>query len=146
VGSRIRILTVANLLVKEIEKDLLREVNYAASGEGLTQREWVIKVLMEAVNGDDEGGGESGGSRVGDSKSTNRSTRRAEATVGEQDGDKDSAIGGRNVVSQSRVAKRSKTTGEPYSGEQSVKRLTAEQFFALSKSAQMKARREGRFK
>ena len=40
---------MANLLVKEISSELLREVNYAASGVGLTQREWVLKVLMEAV-------------------------------------------------------------------------------------------------
>ncbi len=43
-----------NLLVKEIGADLLREVNYAASGEGMTQRQWVLKVLLEAVHGNEQ--------------------------------------------------------------------------------------------
>lgn len=47
--SGVRKITVANLLVKEISKELLAEVNYAASMAGKTQREWVIKVLTEAT-------------------------------------------------------------------------------------------------
>lgn len=39
-----------SLLVKEISADLLREVNYAASKAGQTQREWVIEQLGHAVS------------------------------------------------------------------------------------------------
>jgi predicted HicB family RNase H-like nuclease len=41
---------MANLLVKEIEKELLAKVNYAAAMANLTQREWVIQKLEEAVS------------------------------------------------------------------------------------------------
>lgn len=51
---------MANLLVKEISSELLREVNYAAAGKGLNQREWVIQVLEEATNGSREVEGDSG--------------------------------------------------------------------------------------
>lgn len=46
-----------NILVKEISAELLREVNYAASGEGLTQREWILKILAKEVSngGSDDG-------------------------------------------------------------------------------------------
>lgn len=38
-----------SLLVKDIPADLLREVNYAASKVGLTQREWVLGTLALAI-------------------------------------------------------------------------------------------------
>ena len=38
-----------NLLVKDMEPDLLREINYASAGAGKTQREWVIEVLARKV-------------------------------------------------------------------------------------------------
>jgi hypothetical protein len=42
---------MSSLLVKNIDVSLLREINYAASKAELTQRDWVIKILTEATNG-----------------------------------------------------------------------------------------------
>jgi len=74
---------MANLLVKEISAELLREVNYAASGEGLTQREWVIQELGKATKfsvagkSPEQGSGRTG-SR-GHSKPQNSARRTAES-------------------------------------------------------------------
>lgn len=43
---------MANILVKGVDSGLLREVNYAAKGVGLTQTQWIIRLLLETVNGD----------------------------------------------------------------------------------------------
>jgi len=51
---------MASMLVKDIDGELLREVNYRAKGEGLTQREWVIKVLGEALGGNVKSAAEGG--------------------------------------------------------------------------------------
>ena len=48
---------MSNLLIKEIESGLLAEVNYAAAKAGLTQRQWVIKILEGATNGFGEADG-----------------------------------------------------------------------------------------
>ena len=47
----------------EVSKELLAEINYAATMAGCTQKEFVVKVLEGAINGDDEGRAEGGGGK-----------------------------------------------------------------------------------
>lgn len=47
---------MANLLIKEVPKELLAKVGYLAKISNQTQREFVIQVLEEKINGRGEGG------------------------------------------------------------------------------------------
>jgi hypothetical protein len=103
--------------IRGVEEGLWRRVRQEAAKEGKTLREWVIWVLEGQFSGDEKGRAEGSGGKDLSQGSTKRSRKTGKKAKGSAD----------------------RESSKP------AKKLTAEEFFALPRSGQDRARREGRF-
>jgi hypothetical protein len=137
----IYIVCMSDMVLRDLDEEFMRRVRAQAALDGKSLKEWVVIQLSAFLEGYD-------GTGLGKSSDANRETRRDGPAGGTgvvvESGGKDSTSDSSTVLSGPGMEGRSQASGKPHQ-HGSTKKLTAEEYYKLSKSDQQTAIRQGRF-
>jgi len=138
--------------LRDLPGELVRKAKSTAALNGMSLKGWVIllieKALVEEVSGGQDGaqGHERSDGRAvsGTGSSVRSGDAGTKASVGVEDGDKDTSGSRRDVVSRQGVERSGGASGKSHQ-HGAAKKLTADEYYKLSNSDKLRAQREGRY-